>query len=89
MGEEEKLRARIVELREELALAEDQIREWAEHCMTAGKRIAELEEALRFYATGEWPEIYPGGVHYDPNGIGITTHVDYGEIARAALGEDG
>jgi len=51
--------------------------------------IERLREALRFYATGEWSENYPGGVLYDPNGTGITTHVDYGEIARAALGEDG
>ena len=48
-------------------------------------RVAVLEEALAFYADGEWPEDYPGGVLYDPDGGDEKTFLDYGDKARAAL----
>lgn len=40
---------------------------------------AELVEALRFYASGEWSDGYPGGVKIDDNTL------DFGDTARAAL----
>jgi hypothetical protein len=44
-------------------------------------RVAELEEALRFYAEGNWSDGYPGGVQIDDNTL------DFGGVARAALKE--
>jgi hypothetical protein len=46
-------------------------------------------EALRFYAEGEWPEDYPGGVLYaaGDDTPEFKTHLDYGDKARTTLAE--
>ena len=41
-----------------------------------------LREALRFYATGDWNDNYPGGVRFK---CGEDTCLDFGNTARAAL----
>ena len=62
----------------------------------AADRIEELEvnlakavEALRFYAEGEWPQDYPGGVLYasGDDTPELKTHLDYGDKASTTLAE--
>ena len=59
-------------------------------------RIEELEaklvkaiEALRFYAEGEWPGDYPGGVLFaaGDDTPEFKTHIDYGYKARTTIAE--
>jgi hypothetical protein len=53
------------------------------------KRLAKAVGALRFYAEGEWPEDYPGGVLYaaGDDADGFKSHLDYGDKARTTLAE--
>jgi DNA repair exonuclease SbcCD ATPase subunit len=54
------------------------------HYAEVQARNAKAVEALRFYAEGEWPEDYPGGVLFKVDGV---THIDYGHKATAMLAE--
>ena len=53
----------------------------------ANAKLAQALEALRFYAKGEWPGDYPGGVLYaaGDDTLGFKSHLDYGDKARATL----
>jgi hypothetical protein len=52
-------------------------------------KLAKAVEALEFYADGEWPQDYPGGVLYasgdDPTEF--KAYLDYGDKARTTLAE--
>jgi hypothetical protein len=51
--------------------------------------LAKAMKTLEFYADGEWPQDYPGGVLY-ASGDDTTefkTHLDYGDKARTTLAE--
>jgi hypothetical protein len=52
-------------------------------------KLAKAVEALEFYADGEWPQHYPGGVLYVFGGPApeFKTHLDYGDKARATIEE--
>ena len=52
-------------------------------------KLAKAVEALYFYADGEWPQDYPGGVLYasDDDTPEFKTHLDYGDKALATLAE--
>ena len=52
-------------------------------------KLAKAVEALYFYADGEWPQDYPGGVLYasGDDTPEFKTHLDYGDKARATLAE--
>lgn len=55
---------------------------WGNTMLMAADEIERLRDALKFYATGEWADGYPGGVYVE----GVRgTIIDTGEIARAAL----
>ena len=52
-------------------------------------KLAKALEALRFYAEGEWPKDYPGGVLFaaGDDTPEFKTHIDYGYKARATIAE--
>jgi hypothetical protein len=55
----------------------------------AEANLAKAVEALEFYADGEWPQDYPGGVLYasGDDTPEFKTHLDYGDKARTTLAE--
>jgi len=57
--------------------------------LAAESKLAKAVEVLRFYAEGEWPEDYPGGVLYaaGDDADGFKSHLDYGDKARTTLAE--
>ena len=52
-------------------------------------KLAQAMEDLWFYADGEWPQDYPGGVLYasGDDTPEFKTHLDYGDKARTTLAE--
>lgn len=52
-------------------------------------KLVKAMEALEFYADGEWPQDYPGGVLYasGDDTPEFKTHLDYGDKARTTLAE--
>jgi hypothetical protein len=52
-------------------------------------KLAKAMKTLEFYADGEWPQDYPGGVLYasGDDTPEFKTHLDYGDKARTTIAE--
>ena len=67
----------------------DDYKEAADRIEELEAKLAQAMEALGFYADGEWPQDYPGGVLYasGDDTPEFKTHLDYGDKARTTLAE--
>jgi hypothetical protein len=81
---ERKLRDRIEQLERERDEEGINHLAWKLEAEATQANLIKAVEALRFYAEGEWPEDYPGGVLHDVDGV---THIDYGHRATTTLAE--
>ena len=85
----EQMADRIEELEELLKAAQDDAKEAEAYAEELEAKLAKAVEALRFYAQGEWPGDYPGGVLFaaGDDTPEFKTHIDYGYKARTTLAE--
>jgi hypothetical protein len=61
----------------------------ADHIKELEAKLAKAMKTLEFYADGEWPQDYPGGVLYasGDDTPEFKTHLDYGDKARTTIAE--
>jgi hypothetical protein len=80
---------RIEELEERLKAATDDANEAETYVAEMEAKLANAMKTLEFYADGEWPQDYPGGVLYasGDDTPEFKTHLDYGDKARTTLAE--
>jgi hypothetical protein len=80
---------RIEELEERLKAATDDANEAETYVAEMEAKLEKAMKTLEFYADGEWPQDYPGGVLYasGDDTPEFKTHLDYGDKARTTLAE--